>query len=812
MVRNELPNNTNAVRLWETEPATQLVDAHLLGNGRMGGAVFGSVDGEQIVINEDTLWSGSESFLENPEALASLPEARRLIFAGKFADAHQLVADRMLGQWGEAFEPLGTLRAQLYSDAEPAMQFAERFRRGAHEEYSRSLDLDSAIASVDYVDNGRRFHREAFVSHPDQVLALRLSVATGDMHVILTLESALRSVASSAGDALVLTGRAPDLCQPDYDPKPPTIVYLPDDETPAIRFAAVARVIDTDGDVSDQSGGVVIRGATRVTILVAAHTNYAGYAMDRDADTRPIVERCEETLRAAAERTYEELKNRHIEDHRSLFRRVSVAIGPATTEAVPTTKRMELHVGPVEDPSMAALMLQYSRYLLIASSRPGSQPANLQGVWNDRVQPPWSSNFTTNINVEMNYWVAEVLGLQECHEPLFDLIADLADSGRRTAREWYGIDGWTAHHNTDLWRKTTPCAGLPSWSYWPMAGGWLSQHLWRHYEYSGDKEFLRERAYPIMEDAARFLLEFLVEDEEGYLSTAPSTSPENSFFVDRSSASDAELLNAVSPHNRMDTHEKTSAVSKSSTMDLSIIRELLEHCLEAADVLDIRGEIHEQMVRALERLYPFKIGSHGQLQEWCFDFAECMPGMGHVSHMYGLFPGDLFTSTKNQELYEACRKSVFRRRTHGAFTRGGGWPSAWAVSLFARLKEAEEASLVLKGSLKGLGANLMTQSHLQLDCAFGLGAGVAEMLLQSHETTIELLPALPGSWRTGTVRGMRARGGFQVAFSWENGMITECEILSHHGGACTLKGPGIGTKELQVERGAVYHLESEDHE
>jgi alpha-L-fucosidase 2 len=408
----------------------------------------------------------------------------------------------------------------------------------------------------------------------------------------------------------------------------------------------------------------------------------------------------------------------------------------------------------------------------------------------------------------MNYWAAEVLGLQECHEPLLEFIADLAHSGQRTACEWYGAEGWVTHHHTDLWRKTTPDAGLPSWSCWPMAGGWLCQHLWRHYEYTGDTKYLAESAYPVMEAAARFFLDFLVEDEEGYLSTAPSTSPENSFFVDVSSATDANLLNAVSPQNRMDTDEKTSAVCKSSTMDLSIIRELFRHCLEAAQILGQQTGIHSEMERALKRLYPFRIGRYGQLQEWCSDFAECMPGMGHVSHMYGLFPGDLFTSNRNSELYEACRRSVFRRRAHGAFSEGH-WPGAWAVALFARLKEAEAASHALKGALKGLGGNLMTAAHRQLDCAFGLGAGVAEMLLQSHDGRIELLPALPGSWRSGSIRGIRARGGFEVAFTWDGGQVTACEIRSRGGGTCTISGPGIGVREIVVEPGTVRRLDIE---
>jgi alpha-L-fucosidase 2 len=443
-------------------------------------------------------------------------------------------------------------------------------------------------------------------------------------------------------------------------------------------------------------------------------------------------------------------------------------------------------------------MMQYTRCLLIASSRPGTQAANLQGIWNDLVRPPWSSNYTTNINLEMNYWGAVVPGLSECHEPLFDLVAEAAESGRRTAREWYGLDGWVAHHNLDLWQKTTPCAGLPSWSWWPMAAGWLCQHLWRHVEYTGDTDFLSRRAHAIIEGAARFLLGLLVEDEKGYLSTAPSTSPENNFFFDEVSALEADLLQAMSPENRMALHDRTGAVSKSSTMDLTIIREAFEHCFRGAERLGCRSGIHEEMERALERLYPFKVGRHGQLQEWCFDFAECTPGMGHVSHMYGLYPGDLFTPYRNPELYEACRRSVFRRLAHEAFT--GEWPAAWSVALLARLKEAEAAALVMKGSFRKLGANLMTDQHLQLDYAFGLGAAVAEMLLQSHDDRIELLPALPGSWSEGRVAGLRARGGFEVSFAWKHGSPTRCQVRTPPRGAavCPWRGSLAGHGVLEV--------------
>ncbi|MCX7030997.1 MAG: glycoside hydrolase family 95 protein [Spirochaetes bacterium] len=805
----EVHTGADSLLLWESAPAERLVDAHLLGNGRLGAAVFGALPDERIVINEDTLWSGSESFLLNPDTRALLPEARRLVFERKFAEAHRLVAERMLGGWGQAYEPLGTLHVVVGLEPRAGSEFLRRMRREPPQGYRRSLDLDSAVATVEYREGGRNFRRECFVSAPDQVVALRLSVDSGTMDLAVILESELRHAVSTQVSTLLLSGRAPDWSEPDYSSARPFIVYLPEEDSASIRFAASVRVVETDGRLTSTPDRLLITGARHALVLLAAHTNYEGYGKERSRDVGRVVSRCLRTLDGAGSPAWDQLRERHLADHRAFFRRVDISIGPSTTSVLPTSRRLAFQAGAsLEDPSFAALALQYTRYLLIASSRPGTQAANLQGIWNDRVRPPWSSNLTTNINVEMNYWGAEVLGLPECHEPLFDMVAEAAESGKHTAREWYGLDGWVAHHNIDLWRKTTPCAGLPSWSWWPMAAGWLCQHLWRHVEYTGDTEFLARRAYPLIEEAARFFLGLLVEDEEGYLSTAPSTSPENNFFVDQQAALEADFLLAMSPENRMAVHQRTSAVAKSSTMDLSIIREVFEHCLRGADMLGRRGELHQRIERSLERLYPFKVGRHGQLQEWCFDFAECMPGMGHVSHMYGLFPGELFTPQRNPDLYEACRKSMFRRFAHGAFK--WGWPAAWSVSLFARLKERAQAGQMVRESCRSLGANLMTEQHLQLDCAFGLGAGIAEMLLQSHDGSIELLPAVPGSWAEGRVGGLRARGGFEVSFQWRLGTVTRCEVRSTLGGPCRIHGPGLRSVELSSDPGKIYQVPVRD--
>ncbi len=800
--------SNESYRLWETTPAAQFAEAHLLGNGRLGAAVFGTAPDESIVINEDTLWSGSESSHVNKNARMLLPEAKRLIFEHKFVEANRLVNERMLGIWMQSYQPLGTLYVSTHAGGHPGSEYLRRAGGISRDSYRRTLDLDTAIETIEYREDGRWFRREYFVSAPAQVLAVRFSVDSGVMNCCLAMNSLLRHTVSVAGETLLVAGRAPDHVEPSFSSAQPSVVYLPDDVSKSIRFAAVVRVVETDGVVTAGVDRLSVDGARSIVFLLAAHTNYSGYLGARDTDTAAVAAKCRNTIAAAGASSWEKIREQHVDEHGKRFRRVGIEIGPAVPEGRSTSERMALQAD-TEDPSFAALALQYTRYLIIAGSRPGTQAANLQGIWNHLVQPAWSSNYTTNINVQMNYWGAEVLNLSECHGPMLDLVAESAESGRKTAADWYGLDGWVVHHNIDLWRSTWPSAGFACWAWWPMAAGWLCRHLWQHFEYGGDMKYLAEFAYPLMEDAARFLLSSLVEDEEGYLSTAPSTSPENSFFPDEGGQSPNDV---------------TTSVSKSSTMDLSIIRELFENCGRAAELLGVRSDFHDRLDRAIKRLYPFKVGGSGQLQEWCFEFRESNPGMGHVSHMYGLYPGNLFTPRRNPELYEACRKSMLRRYTHGAF--GGGWPASWAISLFARLKEQEICGLIAKGIYKGLGTNFMTTGSLQMDCVFGLGAGIAEMLIQSHDGRIELLPALPPSWSEGRVSGLVAVGGFEVSIRWEAGRLVEGDVRSLRGGVCRLSAHGLrgirrgekqinvrssedGTFEFTTEPGVVYKLDME---
>ncbi|HUU30711.1 MAG TPA: glycoside hydrolase family 95 protein, partial [Phycisphaerae bacterium] len=497
-------------RLWETAPAERFADAHLLGNGRLGAAVFGTAPDEQIAINEDTLWSGSESRHVNQQARALLPEASRLIFDRKFGEANRLINERMLGIWMQSYQPLGTLHVSTYEGGHSGSEHLRRARGITRDEYRRTLDLDSAVETIEYREDGRRFLREYFVSAAAQVLAVRLSVDSGVMNCYLTIDSLLRHTVSVADDTLLLTGRAPDHVEPSFSSVQPSVVYLPDELSRSIRFAAAVRVVETDGAVTAAADRVAVDGASFIVFLLAAHTNYSGYLGPRNPDVAAVAAECRKTIAAAGASSWEKLRERHIEDHRRLFRRVGIEIGPVVTDGLPTSERMALQAGTAEDPSFAALALQYTRYLIIAASRPGTQAANLQGIWNPLARPPWSSNYTTNINLQMNYWGAEVLNLSECHGPMLDLVAESAKSGRETAADWYGLEGWVAHHNIDLWRSTWPTAGFACWAWWPMAAGWFCRHLWQHFQFGGDLDYLANFAYPLMEDAARFLLSSLV--------------------------------------------------------------------------------------------------------------------------------------------------------------------------------------------------------------------------------------------------------------------------------------------------------------
>ncbi|WP_422739212.1 glycosyl hydrolase family 95 catalytic domain-containing protein [Micromonospora sp. WMMD729] len=720
----------NDMALWYDEPAgTDWLRALPIGNGRLGAMVFGNVDTERLQLNEDTVWAGGPYDSANTRGAANLAEIRRRVFADQWTSAQDLINQTMMGNPGGqlAYQPVGNLRL-AFGSASGASQ------------YNRTLDLTTATVTTTYVLNGVRYQREVFASAPDSVIVLRLTADRANSITFnATFDSPQRTTMSSPDAATIAADG---------------ISGAMEGVNGSVRFLALASATATGGTVSSSGGTLRVSGATSVTVLVSIGSSYVNYRTV-NGDYQGIAR---SRLSAARGVSYDQLRSRQLADYQALFNRVTIDLGRTAAADQPTDVRIAQHAS-TNDPQFSALLFQFGRYLLISSSRPGTQPANLQGIWNDSMTPPWDSKYTINANLPMNYWPADTTNLAECFLPVFDMIKDLTATGARVAQAQYGAGGWVTHHNTDAWRGASVVDGA-LWGMWQTGGAWLATLIWEHYLFTGDAGFLAAN-YPALKGAAQFFLDTLVAHPTlGYLVTNPSNSPEL-------------------------PHHSNASVCAGPTMDNQILRDLFDAVARASEVLGVDTTFRSQVRTARDRLAPMKVGSRGNVQEWLADWVETERNHRHVSHLYGLHPSNQITKRGTPQLYEAARRTLELRGDDGT-----GWSLAWKINYWARLEDGARAHKLLKDLVRTdrLAPNMFDlHPPFQIDGNFGATSGIAEMVLHSHNGELHVLPALPSAWPTGQVAGLRGRGGYSVGVAWTSGQADEISVRADRDGTVRLR-------------------------
>lgn len=762
---------SDQLKIWFEDPADRWEEALPIGNGRLGAMVFGRIAHERIQLNEDSLSSGGYLDRIDPHALEALPQVRKLLWEGKPGEALKLADRTMMSHpsWMPPYRPLGDLD----------LDFANA---GTVTGYRRQLDLDTAITTVTYQDGATRQTREVFSSGADQVIVIHLASSAPKAVCFSVAISRQKDAAVAIENGqLVLTGR--------------------EDGGKGMRFAAVVRLLPKGGEVSSKQGHLFVDHADEATILIAGATSF------HNSDPLSI---CRDQIAQASKKSYAQLRSSHLADYQRLFRRVDLNLeGPANHSDIETnagkrtarwnagllaarlsgTHALQIDaIGGLASqplpPQLATLYFQFGRYLLISSSRPGGMAANMQGLWNDLMWPPWDSKYTININIQMNYWPIEAANLSELHMPLFDLLDTMRGPGRDAAKRMYGARGVVAHHNTDIWGDVAPIDGA-RWGVWPMGFAWLSLHAWEHYEFTRDREFLAERGYALMKDAAEFLLDYMVEDKQGRLVTGPSLSPENSYLLPSG---------------------EVGVLCMGPSIDSQIAYALFTHLIQASEILDRDPEFRRRLIAARDKLPKPQIGKHGQVMEWLEDYDEPEPGHRHLSPLFALYPGSQITRRGTPQLADAARITLQRRLTNG----GGntGWSRAWIVNLYARLGDSEKAyanliNLIQEHTMPNL-FDFHPPYRFQIDGNLGGTAAILEMLLQSHAGEVELLPALPRAWPSGHFRGLRARGGLEVDLKWGNGLAAEAQMRAIAAGTFRIRPPQKQTvSAIRTGAGAV---------